>query len=53
MVSGTPQGCVLGDGTSVPIPGVYVLSSEGEVEESVALATKDTRSELLEALDAE
>lgn len=51
VVSGTPQGCVLGDGTPVPIPGVYVLRGEGDVERSVALASKDSRSELLNALE--
>ena len=53
VVSGTPQGCVLGDGTPVPIPGVYVLSSGGDVEGSVALAGKNAREELLKALGAE
>ena len=50
VVTGTPQGCVLGDGTPVPIPGVYVLSADGDVEASVALAGKDARKELLKAL---
>lgn len=52
VASGTPQGCVLGDGTPVPIPGVYILNATGKVEASVALAGKDARRELLKALGA-
>lgn len=53
VASGTPQGCVLGDGTPVPIPGVYVLSADGDVEGHVALAGKNAREELLKALKAQ
>ncbi len=53
VASGTPQGCVLGDGTPVPSPGVYVLSADGDVEGSVALAGKNAREELLKALKAQ
>ena len=50
VASGTPQGCVLGDGTPVPIPGAYILNADGDVEASVALAGKDARRELLDSL---
>ncbi len=52
VATGTPQGCVLGDGTPVPIPGIYILSSEGATEASVALAASNARKKLLEALEA-
>jgi hypothetical protein len=53
VASGTPQGCVLGDGTPVPIPGVYLLSPKGEVLANVALVGKDANQELLKALEAQ
>ncbi|MFT4543162.1 MAG: hypothetical protein ACI835_005631 [Planctomycetota bacterium] len=53
MASGTPAGCVLGNGTTVPIPGIYILSLDGKVEASVALAEKDAHKELLDALGSQ
>lgn len=49
--SATPAGCVLADGTTAPLPGIYLLDEDGEFLESVALAGATGGKALLEALD--
>ena len=50
VVSATPGGCVLGDGGLAPLPGLYVLSAEGVVEDSAGFVGEDAREALLEVL---
>lgn len=52
-VSATPEGMVLGDGGTVPLPGLYVLNAEGVVVTSAGLVGEDARSTLLKALRIE
>lgn len=44
----TPAGCTLADGSTAPLPGVYVLDAEGKIEGSSAV----TREGLLKLLGA-
>lgn len=52
-VSATPEGMVLGDGGTAPLPGLYVLSAEGAVEASAELVGEDAHATLLKALRAQ
>ena len=47
---GTMTGVTFGDGTVVPLPGIYVLNTEGVVENQVAIASSDAKEDLLNAL---
>jgi hypothetical protein len=49
--SATPAGCVLADGTTAPIPGIYLLDENGEFLESVALTGATAGGDLVDALD--
>ena len=46
--SATPKGCSLADGSTAPLPGVYVLDSDGSFEASSAIS----KAELLKMLGA-
>ena len=48
IASATPVGCVTGDGTELPLPGLYVVDSEGK---SVAATTIRSVDEVIEMLD--
>lgn len=52
ITSATPAGCKLGDGSTAPLPGVYLLDGEGVVLERVALVEGDARDTLLGALES-
>jgi len=39
--SATPQGCTLADGSSAPLPGIYVLDSDGKYEASSEISKAD------------
>ena len=49
--SATPAGCVLANGTTAPLPGIYLLDEDGGFLESVALAGATGGKDLLGALD--
>ncbi len=49
----TPTGVSLADGSSAPLPGVYVLDPEDRILASVNLLGGDAQAELLEALRAQ
>lgn len=36
--SATPAGCTLADGSTAPLPGIYVLSSDGTFEASSGIS---------------
>jgi len=36
--SATPAGCTLADGSTAPLPGIYVLDADGKVEGSSTVA---------------
>ena len=48
----TASGVLLIDGSTLPIPGIYLLDANGEVLSSVKLLGGDAREELLAALTA-
>ena len=48
IASATPAGCVTGDGTELPLPGLYVVDSEGNF---VAATTIRNVDEVVEMLD--
>lgn len=48
VASATPAGCVTGSGTQLPLPGLYVIDSEGGV---VATTTIRSVAEVVEILD--
>lgn len=50
IASGLAAGCVLGDGTIAPLPGIYILSPLGEPLTRVALHSDTARVDLLNAL---
>lgn len=51
--TGTPAGCVLGDGSTAPLPGLYVLNPDGDFDAHAPLAAgSDGASDLLELLTA-
>ena len=51
--TGTPTGCVLGDGSTAPLPGLYVLHSSGGFEAQAALrGGSDGVGDLLELMKA-
>lgn len=50
--SGIPAGCRIADGTLAPLPGLYLVSAEGEVENRIALTQSTTPQELVGALSA-
>ena len=39
--SATPSGSTLGDGSSAPLPGIYVLNPDGSVEASSDISKAD------------
>ncbi len=47
ITSATPAGCVTGNGTQLPLPGLYVVDSEGAF---VATTTIGSVAEVLEML---
>lgn len=49
--SATPAGCVLADGTTAPLPGIYLLDEDGDFLESVALAGATVGEDLVDTLD--
>ena len=46
----TPSGSTLGDGSAAPLPGVYVLDSQGKFEASTGLTGSADRDELVRIL---
>ncbi len=48
--SGVVAGCRVADGTLAPLPGLYVLSEDGEVEKRIALTSATTPEGLVRAL---
>lgn len=51
--SATIAGVTIADGSSAPIPGIYLLDSEGGFIESVHLKSATARDDLLEAMTRE
>ena len=49
-MKGTPAGVTFGDGTFAPMPGIYVLNTDGRVTRKVAVSSGDSKEELLKAL---
>lgn len=47
---GTPAGCTLADGTTAPLPGVYLLDATGGHINSVGLASPGALENLLKLL---
>lgn len=47
--SATPKGCSLADGSTAPLPGIYVLGSDGSFEASSGIS----KAELLKMFGAE
>ena len=48
--SGSPAGCVLADGTTAPLPGIYLLDADGGFLASVALMSASAGDDLVDAL---
>lgn len=46
----TPAGCLLADGTTAPLPGIYVLDADGRVEGRSAVV-REALLQLLQPLD--
>ena len=44
------MGMILGNGGTAPLPGIYILTSDGVFESSVGLVGVDARATLLKAL---
>ncbi len=53
MRSATLAGSTLADGTTAPLPGIYLLDAEGGFLESVALASANARDEMLDLLESQ
>ena len=49
-LQGTTTGVTFGDGTVAPLPGIYLMNTEGVVENQVAIASGDAKEDLLKAL---
>ena len=52
-MSGSVDGCVLDDGTRLPLPGIYLLDSGGVLDGYVGLEATDARRRLLSALGSD
>ena len=49
-LQGTTIGVTFGDGTTAPLPGIYLMNAEGVVETTVAIASGNAKKDLLKAL---
>jgi hypothetical protein len=52
IASATPAGCVTDDGTLLPLPGLYLLDSEGDFMSASALRSIEETLEMLEDPEA-
>ncbi len=52
VASATPAGCVTGHGTQLPLPGLYVLDSEGSYVAATKISNVQKVVDLLELPDA-
>ena len=52
IVSATPAGCVAGDGTLLPLPGLYVVDSEGRFIASSPIQSTEDVLDMLNDPDA-
>ena len=52
VVGATPAGITLGDGTTAPIPGLYLLSAQGELLGNSELVSPTARMSVLALLES-
>jgi len=49
-LTASPEGVVVVDGTTAPIPGVYILNQEGRIQAKTPLLDSQAKSKLLQLL---
>ena len=52
IASATPAGCMTADGTVLPLPGLYILDSEGVFVATTAIQSVEEVVDMLEDLEA-